>query len=182
MEQPTEHAVLPPQPPSVPPAPQPPSVPPAPQLPPLFGADAISQVQTTLWMPQLPPRQPRPVPPGWDGRPYGPMRTAVFSFPCVGACRRVCAAGTLAQPHRDVSVAGPGAWQRMCRACYLPLRARALWAKARRAHSSYVARVLARGLLRAYARATERAYAPGGIGYAHVRDDFVERAHKQQRM
>ena len=132
----------------------------------LFGADALSHLRSRAI------HALSQVPPGWDGRPCGAMRTTRFGFTCVGPCGRVCAA------KRDV--AGPGAWQRMCRACCLRLRARALWAKARRAH--YVARVLARGLLRAYVRATERVYAPGGIGYVRARDDFEERAHKQQRV
>ena len=61
-------------------------------------------------------------------------------------------------------------------------RAKALWAVARRAHSSHVAQVLARGLLCAHARAKERVYAPGGIGYVHARDEFEERARKLQRV
>ena len=71
----------------------------------------------------------------------------------------------MAQPHRDYGIAGVGSWQRMCRMCWLRQRARALWAKAR---------VLVRGLLRAHARAAERVYAPGGIGFVRARDEFYE--------
>ena len=106
----------------------------------------------------------------------------LFFRACLLACRRVCAAGTLAQPFRDSTLGGRGEWQRMCRPCWLRMRVRALWSVARRAHSSYVARVLARGLLRALARASERVYAPGGIGFMHVRDEFDRARAKQQRL
>jgi len=157
VEQLTEHALLPP----LPVAPLPPPPPPLP--------------------PPLPPPPPMRAPIGWDGKPVGPLRPARFEFPCIGPCHRTCAVGIFAQPHHDASFAGPRAWQRMCRACFLPLRVRALWAKVRRAHSSYVARVMARGLLRAHARAAERVYAPGGIGYVHARDEFVRASVKRAR-
>lgn len=119
------------------------------------------------------------VPPEWAGQPAGPMREASFAFPCVGPCGAMCAAGTLAQPYRDYNMASSrGEWQRMCSACWRT-RARHRWGQVR-VHVAYA--VLARTLLSAHARAAERAYAPGGAGYVHARDDFEARADKLPRL
>ena len=160
----------------------------APQnAPPLFGADASgARVQTTLnfWQ-QTQQRQPRRVPVGWNGAPCGPTRSATHSFPCIGPCGRMCEAGTLAQPFFDAALTASThreqqrKWQRMCSACYVRERAKALWAKGRRCARAYG--VLARGLLQALARATERVYAPGGIGFVQARDEF-EASEKRARL
>ena len=124
------------------------------------------------------------VPLEWAGRPTGRMRREKWAFMCFGPCKRKCAKGTLVQLHYDDRLAGSRAWRRMCEPCDLRLRARrararSLWAKARRYY--YVRCVLACGLRRAHARAAERAYAPGGAGYAEVRDDFSACASAQMQ-
>ena len=122
---------------------------------------------------------PLRAPPGWAGRPTGPMRAASFPFPCLGPCGVVCSAGTLAQPFRDYQMAGSrGEWQRMCRACYGRMRARDLWGRAR-ALAAYA--VLARALLSARVRAVERVWAHGGVGYLCVRDHFEACVHVQKQ-
>ena len=70
----------------------------------------------------------------------------------------------------DLNVNGSRrAWQRICSACYVALRVKALWAKVRQAYSSCIARVLARGLIRALERAADRVYKPGAIGFVRAR-------------
>lgn len=184
--------------PAPPPLPPPPPSLPLPQLP--------LQPAAPLPQPLVPPLSPivvtlpnwRDVVHPWVGSPFGEIRAAQFSFECIGErCRqaprhgglragRRHAAGTLQQPFRSMPrgpISRPDlgcSWTRMCRACYVSMRARALWDQLRRAYSSYVARELARGLLRAYQRATERVYALGGIGYVRARKDFEMRARVQR--
>ena len=68
----------------------------------------------------------------------------------------------------------------MYSACYVALRVKALWAKVRQAYSSCIARVLARGLIRALERAADRVYKPGAIGFVRARDEFHECARVQR--
>ena len=103
----------------------------------------------------------------------GPARDAMYAFPCIGPCGCLCAQGTRAQPFRSLDRLGQrDEWQRTCLACYARLLARSRWDAVRQVYASYVARVLACGLLKAYFRACERMYRPGGSGYKRARDEF----------
>ena len=154
----------------------PPLPPPSPPLP-----HAPLNLPPLLQLPPAP--QPPQRPPIYSFVPgflaYGPSRHAMYRFPCIGPCQSVCETGTLAQPFRG----GPlgDQWQRMCRACYGPMLARARWRVVHRCYASYVARVLACGLLRAHARACERLYVPAGVGWVHARDEFEGACRESER-
>ena len=115
--------------------------------------------------------------------PVGKPAPAKFPFPCL-ACGGVNAAGTFAQPFRKEARArtgSPSDWQRMCPACSRMHWVQCLWATVRRhVCASHILHVLRRALLYAHARACERLYSPGGVGYACARDEF-ECARAAQR-
>ena len=107
--------------------------------------------------------------------PVGKPAPAKFPFPCL-ACGSVHAAGTFAQPFRKEAHArtgSPSDWQRLCPACSRTHRVQCLWATVRRhVCASQILHVLRRSLLYAHARACERMYSPGGVGYVRARDEF----------
>ena len=95
----------------------------------------------------------------------------MYAFPCIGPCGCLCAQGTRAQPFRSLDRLGQrDEWQRTCLACYARLLARSRWDAVRQVYASYVARVLACGLLKAYFRACASACTGPGVAATSGRE------------